>query len=169
MTETPQSPAFSRELHHLLAGELSLSARLGYVALLLAALTMTVVIGSLWLTEPMLPTRTHVAFVLMVAIGCSWVVFALRVLRTRRILLGRHRVVAGRMAVVFTGAFMLGSVTIGYAAGSSASLIAAGVGLVMFAVAVILLVRAHRQVARLTARRDALEHELARSATISQR
>ena len=89
-------------------------SRLGYVALLLAALTMTGVVGTLWATEPSLPLRVHVAFGVMVAIGSSWVVFALWVLTHRRILLARHQIVAGRMAVTFTSALHARLARVGY-------------------------------------------------------
>src|ERR671918_2584122 len=81
--------------------ELSVRSRLGYVALLLVALMMTSVIGALWMTEPVLPWRTQLAFGMMIVIGLSWVAFALWVLTHRRVLLARDSVVAGRMAVTF--------------------------------------------------------------------
>ena len=46
----------------LARGELSVKARLGYVALLLVSSAMTVGLVSLWLTEAFLPLRTHLAF-----------------------------------------------------------------------------------------------------------
>jgi len=150
-------------LHRLVDAELSMPSRLGYVGLLLAALTMTGVVGTLWATEPALPMRTHVAFGLMVAIGSSWIVFALWVLTHRRILFARHNIVAGRMAVTFTSVFLLGSLLMGYATGRSEAYKAAAVGLLMLGLAVVVLVRAHREFARLAARRDALERELGRS------
>src|SRR6266542_6921921 len=101
---SPPTPAAA--IQRLADVELSLRSRLGYVALLLAALMMTGVVGALWLTEPALPLRTQIGFALMVVIGLSWVAFALRVLTSRRMLLARHRIVAGRMAVAFTALFL---------------------------------------------------------------
>ena len=46
----------------LARGELSVKARLGYVALLLVSSAMTAGLVSLWLTEAFLPLRTHLAF-----------------------------------------------------------------------------------------------------------
>jgi len=131
--------------------------------LLLASLTMTAVVASLWLTEPVLPTRTRVAFALMTVIGLSWTAFAGWVLTTRRVLLGRDSLVAGRMAVTFTTTFVVGALTLGYMSGGTAPYAAAMMGLGLLAGAIALLVRAHRRVARLTARREALERELGRN------
>ncbi len=109
-TSPPALPAESAAaLQRLLDTELSLPSRLGYVALLLAALTMTGVITALWATEPVLPQRAHVGFALMVAIGSSWIIFAVWALTHRRILFARHQIVAGRMAVTFTTVFLLGT------------------------------------------------------------
>jgi hypothetical protein len=136
---------------------------LGHVALLLAALGMTVVVVSLWATEPALPLRTEVAFGVMTAIGVSWSAFAIWVLTSRRVLFARERVVAGRMAVTFAGAFIIGALAVAATTGATAAFAAGGTGVVMMIVAVILLQRAHHTSARLMARRDALERELAGS------
>lgn len=143
--------------------ELSVPSRLRYVALLLAALGMTVVVVSLWATEPALPLRTHVAFGVMTVIGFSWSAFSTWVLANRRVLFARERIVAGRMAVTFTAVFTAGAVAMSAATGAAAALAAAGTGVVMLLVAVIILRGAHRASARLLARRDALERELAGS------
>jgi membrane associated rhomboid family serine protease len=156
-------PASAAALKQLVDVELSMPSRLGYVALLLAALTMTGVIGTLWATEPSLPLRAQVAFGVMVAIGASWGVFALWVLTHRRILLARHQIVAGRMAVLFTSVFILGSLAVGYATRRPEAYKAAAVGVLMLGLAVVALVRAHRAFGRLVNRRDVLERELRRS------
>jgi hypothetical protein len=161
---TPDRPAqISEDMRRLLDAELSVPARLGYVALLLAALMMTAVVLALWLTEPALAVRTQVAFALMIAIGVSWVAFAVRVLTTRRILLARHRIVAARMAVTFTTVFVAGFVTLGFVTGNRAPYAAAALGLVMLTIAASMLRHAHRAFVRLTERRVALERELGRS------
>lgn len=156
----PTPPA---ALQHLADAELSLRSRLGYVALLLAALMMTGVIGSLWLTEPALPMRTQVGFAVMIGIGLSWVTFALWVLTHRRVLLAPHRIVAGRMAVTFSALFLMGALAVGYQTGGSAAYAASAVGVVMVACAVIMLIGAHRRFARLAHRRETLERELGRT------
>jgi hypothetical protein len=156
--------ASAASLHRLVDAELSMPSRLGYVALLLAALTMTAVVGTLWATEPTLPMRAHVGFGLMVAIGSSWIVFALWVLTHRRILFARHNIVAGRMAVTFTAIFLAGALAMGYTTGRSEAYKAAAVGVVMLGMSVAVLVRAHRSFARLASRRDALERELGKGA-----
>lgn len=164
-TPSPSLPAESAAaLQRLLDMELSLPSRLGYVALLLVALTMTAVIAALWATEPVLPLRTHIAFALMVAIGLSWIIFSVWALTHRRILFARHQVVAGRMAVTFTTVFLLGTLVVGYSTGRPEAYKASAVGMALVGLAVVVLVRAKRTFAHLLARRDALARELGRSA-----
>ena len=151
-------------LKQLVDAELSMPSRLGYVALLLAALTMTGVIAALWATEPTLPLRVQIAFGLMVGIGASWVGFAVWVLTTRRILLARHRIIAGRMAVTFTSLFVLGALGLGITTGRPEPYKAAAVGVVMLGAAVWTLIHAHRSFTRLTERRNLLEKEIGRRA-----
>jgi hypothetical protein len=160
MTGTDSSSLETAHLPRLLDTELSRPSRLGHVALLLVSMAMTVVVVSLWLTEPALPVRTRVAFGAMIAIGMAWMVFAGWVLTTRRVLLGRDSVVAGRLAVTFTAVFVAGALLVGYSAGGRAPFAAAAIGVGLLGVAVALLVRARRRVAALTARRDLLEREL---------
>jgi hypothetical protein len=147
-------------VRQLVETELSLRSRLRYVALLLGALTMTAVIGSLWLTEPVLPMRTRVAFGVMTGIGLSWAAFGVWVLTHRRPLLAPHGIVAGRMAVTFTAAFVLGSLLVGWQTGTRAPHAAAAFGGLMLVVAVVVLRRAHREFARLTERRRMLAREI---------
>jgi hypothetical protein len=164
-TSRPALPAESAAaLQRLLDTELSLPSRLGYVALLLAALTMTGVVTTLWATEPVLPARAHIGFALIVAIGSSWVIFAIWALTHRRILFARHQIVAGRMAVTFTTVFLLGTLVVGYGTGRPEAYKATAVGILLLGVAVVVLVRAERAFARLVSRRDALARELGRSA-----
>jgi hypothetical protein len=144
--------------------ELSVPSRLRHVALLLAALGMTVVVVSLWATEPALPLRTHVALGVMTVVGLSWSALAIWVLASRRVLFARHRIVAGRLAVTFTAVFTVGASAMAATTGEAAACAAAATGTVMVTVAVIFLRRAHRMSARLMARRDVLERELAGSA-----
>jgi hypothetical protein len=159
----PHTPpaGLSGELRRLTILELSRGARAGYVALLLAASSMTAVVGALLLTEAALPQRTAIAMAVMVAIGSSWVVFAAWALTGRRILLGRDRVIASGMAVGFTAVFVVGSLVVRAATGAAAALAATGLGLLMLGVAAALWIRSRRQFAQLTSRRQELERELA--------
>jgi hypothetical protein len=152
------------DLRRLADAELSLPPRLGYVALLLLALSMTALVTALWVTEPALPARVQVAFATMILIGISWVTFASWVLTHRRTLLARHGVVAGWMAVVFTSVFLFGALGVGVTMGGSAPYAAAAMGGVLLAGAIAMLVRARREFARLTERRDALQRDLGGSA-----
>jgi hypothetical protein len=156
-TENTPSPISASVLQRLADAELSVRSRLGHVALLLVALMMTSVIGALWLTEPALPRHTQLAFGMMMVIGLSWAAFALWVLTHRRVLLARHSIVAGRMAVTFTALFLMGALAVGYETGGRTPYTAALLGVVMLGGAVAMLARAHRTFARLTARRRALE------------
>lgn len=149
------------ELQHLTARLLSPRSRYGHVALLLAALMMCVLLGALLATEPALPGRTQVAFAVMLGIGASWVAYAIWVLRHRAPLLGQHRIVAGRMAVIFTALFLAGGVGTAAATGGAAFQAAAVIGAGMLVVAASVLVQAHRLVARLQAQRQELERRLA--------
>lgn len=153
--------ASTAAVHALLKGELSTPARAGHVALLLASAAATSVVGALWMTEPSLPLRTHVAFGVMVVIGLSWATYATWVLSTRRVLLGRHRVIAGRMAVAFTGCFVAGSILVAAMTGHPAGYASAGLGVGMLVAAAWLLARARRQVARLMERREEIVRTLA--------
>jgi hypothetical protein len=153
------------EMQRLIAGELSLPARLGYTALLLFALAMTTVIGSLWLTEPSLPLRTQTAFAVLIAIGLSWVAYATWVLTRRRVLLTGHSIIAARMAIAFTAVFATGCLALGvWSPAGRAAYGAAGTGVVMLAVAVAMLLSARRRFEALIQRRQRLERELSQAA-----
>ncbi len=148
------------ELQRLARSELSPLRRLGHVALLLVAAGMTVVITSLWLTEPALVPRAQIAFGVMTMIGIAWSAFAIWVLSARRPLFAYDSVVAGRMAVAFNGTFLAGALLIGVTSGGRAPFAAAAMGAVMLICAFIVLARARRKRAALVARRDALVREL---------
>jgi len=159
MTTRMESLAMVRKLAQ---GELSVKARLGYVALLLASSAMTAVMVSLWLTEPVLPLRTQLAFGAMTLIGISWVALSIWALSARRALLARDHVIAGRMSVAFTALFLAGAIAAVLMGGKAAAFGAAAMGAVMFAMALRVLAGARRRYEALSARREALERELER-------
>lgn len=152
--------ATAAALRALLDTELSTSARLWHVALLLVSLAMTAVAVSLWATEPSLPARTQLAFAAMTLIGVGWAVHAIRVLGSRRVLLAKHRVVAGWMAVTFTSVFASVSVAAVFLTGAPAARGSMAFAAVMWVVALALLGRARRENQRLEARRRELEQKL---------
>jgi hypothetical protein len=158
---TPPS-ALVDDLRRLTTSELSLPSRMGHVALLLAASAMTAVVTALLLTEPSLPPRTAIALGVLAVIGASWIGFAVWVLSHTRVLLGRHRVIAARMAVAFSAVFGFGAVAVGYATSSRSAFAAAAMGGLMVAIGIGLLVRARRQVEQLSTRRAELERQLGR-------
>jgi hypothetical protein len=145
-----------QEVRQLADGELSLKARLGYVALLLAASGMTTVILSLWLTEAALPLRTQGAFGVMSLIGASWTAFCAWALATRRPLFARDRVIAGRMAVAFTALFLAGAIVAVIVANNTAAYAVLFTGAAMLALAIRVLLGARRRFEELLARRAQL-------------
>jgi pimeloyl-ACP methyl ester carboxylesterase len=140
--------------------ELSLAARIGYVALLLAGLASAGVSGSLLIGERGLPARTIAALIVITAVGLSWAAFAAWTLAHRRALLAKQELIASYMAVAFTALFTAGAAAVGWSTQMEASWLAAGTGLVMLGVAGALLMRARRRVAELRSRRAELERRL---------
>ena len=158
----PPHPSLVAGLADLARTELSLRARLGHVLLALAASTMTVVVVSLWMTEPGLPPRTRTAFALLIAIGVAWVAYSVWVLNARRVMLARQRVVAGRLAVAFTFTFAAGCVFVASTTKAAAAWPALAMSLVLLALALVVWRRAEAAHATLLVRRETLERELAR-------
>jgi hypothetical protein len=161
-TSDRPDPSLVAGLERLARTELSLGARLVHVALALVASAMTIVVVSLLLTEPALPLRTVVAFALLALIGVGWVGYSAWVLTARRVMLARQRVVAGRLAVVFCGAFTGGCVVLAFTTGVPAAWPAMAMSVVLLAAALTLWRRAETAHARLLVRRNALEREVAR-------
>ena len=111
MTSThTASPPLDPAIQRLLSSELSRPKRFAYVVLLLFAAGVTTVVTALLLTEPALPARTQAVFLVMMAIGVSWIALFAWTLTSRRPLLGRDSLIAGHMSVTFTALFALGSV-----------------------------------------------------------
>lgn len=152
--------ALTQSLAQITERALSTRARLGHVALLLAATGMSILIAALLVTEPALPLRTYLSFAALLAMGACWIGYAVWVLMNRHTLLANHRIVAARMAVTFAAVFALGAFALGFTTGSRAMYFAAALGGGMFALAVGLLLRAHRRFRELQARRRVLEREL---------
>jgi hypothetical protein len=159
-TTPPLAPAVVAELRQLARTELSMRARVAYVLLALAASAMTIVIASLWMTEPALPLRTRIAFAVLTSIGIGWVTFSVWVLRSKHVLLARHRVVAGRLAASFSSIFVVGCIILGFASSSRAAWSALAMGVALLVIAIVLWRRAEATHARLLARRNTLEREL---------
>ena len=146
-----------RSIRKLAGSELSLKARLGYVALLLVSLGMTVVIASLWVTEASLPLRTQLSFGAMNLIGVSWAALATWALAARRPRFARDRVIAGGMAVAFTSLFLAGAFAAAIIANNEAAYAVMAVAAFMFTIAIKVRQRARRRYAEMAARRAVLE------------
>ncbi len=95
-----------------LDGRLSLGRRVGYVALALAGLVGSGLIGLLWATEPRLPGRTQVAFAVLVAIGVGWAAFGGWAVTRRAPLFARDRVVAGWLGLLAWTVFAVGALVV---------------------------------------------------------
>jgi hypothetical protein len=156
MSRPMPPPTLAADLSRLTARELSLPSRLRYLALLLSSSVMTTIALALLITESGLPTRTFAALGAVAAIGGVWVAFSIWVLTYRRPLMGRHRIIAARLAVVFCAGFLCGCVWVGLSIGAPAAFGAAALASGMLAIAIGGLVRANRQLARLVRRRDEL-------------
>jgi hypothetical protein len=137
-------------------GELSRRARGAHAALLVASLAMATIVTSVWVTEPALPTRTHVAFLFVVVIAAAWATHAIWVLTRRAVLLVPHQVQAARLAMVCCLAFVTGCVTAWATVGGAASVMALVTSLVMFSLAVLNMRRARARHAALLQRRREL-------------
>jgi energy-converting hydrogenase Eha subunit A len=160
----PPDPSIVAGLGKLARTELSLRARLGHVLLAFIASAMTILVLSLWLTEPALPRRAAAAFAMLTVIGLGWVAYSIWVLRARRVMLARQRVVAGRLATAFTAAFAAGCIVLNFTARDRFGWPAVAMSLTLLAVAVAIWRRAEGAHARLLARRDKLERELTEGA-----
>ncbi|MBS7458249.1 hypothetical protein [Coralloluteibacterium stylophorae] len=150
----------AEELQRLVRRQLAPHARLAHVALLLAAAAVTVALLALGMGEPGLPVRTRTALLALGAIGLGWTGYAGWVLRTRQVLLGRHRVIAAAIGLAASAAFTASALAASVLAGSPAAVAASVAGLLLSALAALQLHRARRAVAALRARRDALERAL---------
>jgi hypothetical protein len=95
-----------------LATPLSLRKRVGYVAVALAGLTGSALIGVLWATETGLPPRTKVAFAVLMAIGAAWAAFGGWAVTRRAPLFARDRVVAGWLGLGAWLVFTVGALVI---------------------------------------------------------
>lgn len=138
-----------------LEAPLSRRRRIGYVVLALAGLTGAGLIGVLWATEPALPTRTAVAFGVLVSIGLGWAAYGGWALTRRTPLFALDRVVAAWLAAVATGLFTAGSLAIAMAR-DRVSVPLVGLTLVLWTVAVLNLARARSRRAELLRRRREL-------------
>ena len=147
-----------REMQLKVRAEVGMPSRLAHTALLVAAAGMTATTASLWATEVALPQRTQWAFALIVVIGAAWMIFAGWVLLQRRVLYGRQRIVAAKLALFASSVFVVGSILLRERVGMGATL----AGAVMWLIAAITLASARRHVRRLQVKKQALQQEALR-------
>lgn len=164
-TSDHRGPAPGRSPAGVLAaldGELARRDRIRYVLVLLASLTVTSLVGTLWATEPDLPLRTHLAFGGLVTLGLGWMAVTGYVLSRRRPLYAADRVLATGMAVVATSVVGAGSTTIAVLrAGALTSVTVGAAATTLAGAAVVLHLRARAWRRTLLDRRRELEHALA--------
>lgn len=149
--------SFQQELRSITERALSPRSRYLHVLLLLLSTTMGLLCISLLLTEPRLPMRAQVSFVVMSGIAVAWIVYAIWVLRNRRTLMAGQRIVAGRMAVAFSGIFLVASAGMLIVVGKPLHIVVAIMASGMLLAAIAILIRAHRHAAKLLSRRRELE------------
>jgi hypothetical protein len=135
------------EMQERIRREVAMPSRLRYAALLTASIIMGAGMVSLLATEPALPERTRYAFAGMLLMAVGWASVAAWVLLRRRVLFGRQRVIASRLACVITVAAFGGSVVVRAHLGMGA-VVTSGV---LVVVAVALLVGSRRHVRKLDA------------------
>jgi hypothetical protein len=169
MTRIEPASLTIEQVQDMVRRELSAPTRIGYMLMLLITLTGACLVATLWLTEPApLPTRTHVAFAALVAINAVWSVLFSWVLIQRKVLFAAHRVIAGWMALVFCGGFLIAGLMISMMRGSVTGMIAVGlVGSAQIAVAILMLRRARRHRRQLLARREELIGKLAELGSVN--
>ena len=166
----PHTPPTLADLSRLIDTALSPRERTRYLTLLMGALSVTVAVASVWLTESSLPLRTHLALGAIVVVGASWTIYATWVLVRRQTLLPTHRVVAARMGVGFSALFSMSSVAVAWWTPFGRQAVpAALVGTAWCVTAVVVLWRAQRRVAALRARRGALEQAVGTALTPDRR
>ncbi|GAA4557697.1 hypothetical protein [Planotetraspora kaengkrachanensis] len=154
MSDEPSRSA--EQMISRLSGELSAWRRLRGVVALLAGLGGTVMVGTLWATEPgRLPGHTRLAFGLFVVFCLAWAGYGTWMIMRRAPLYALDRVIAGWLAV--TASTGVTAVTVAVAAGRGSGLVPAlAAGTVFIAVAVALTVRAHARRAALLRRKREL-------------
>ena len=150
------------DVRRMLRAELSFRRRAAYLAALLLTTTFAIALLSLWLTEPHLPARTHVAFALLVMINMGWSALCAWALAQRKVLYARQGVMAGRLAVLWSAVFVVGAVAAGYASGrAGAGLLAALLGMLLLGAAILMLRRATVRHQQLLLLKQSLEDGMA--------
>ncbi len=144
------------EIQTLVRGQISGRSKILYAALLVAAAAMAIVVTSIWITEPTLPVRTHVAFAGLVLIALGWMTHAIWVLTHTAILLVPHQVQAARLSMAACVVFLGGCGLAWVLVGGQASVLATMSAVVMTGVSVYNVRRATNRHRALVRRRDAL-------------
>jgi hypothetical protein len=151
------------QVQEMVRRELSAPTRIAYLLMFLITTTAALLIGTLWLTEPEpLPIRTHLALGALVAINVAWSTLFGWVLTRRKVLFAMHRVIAGWMALLFCGLFLVVGLTIAAMNMNLPALLAIGlIGCAQVAAAIVVLAKARHRRRQLMTRREELIDMLA--------
>lgn len=160
MNESVPRPGLEAALAELTERTLSRAERGFHIGLTLFAAGMGAMFLAVLATEPWIPLRTTIAFWVMAAIAAAWVAYGLRVLSGRRPLLANREVVAGRMSLLFSAVFTIGTMLVGWVNAHNAITPATWMGAAMVLVALANLIRAHLRRAQLQALLERLQREL---------
>ncbi len=157
MTTATDHAELEARLRLLTQRTLSSPARYFHVAVLVLALIMCSLLGTLLVTETGLPDRTQLAFSGLLALGTGWALYAGWALILRDTLLVHQQVVAGWLAVGGTGAFFVCSAVAMWATTSALAMAALASAATLVGGAAWLLARSTRRLAELKALRRTLE------------
>jgi len=152
----PREAASEARVRALVRADLTRGARVGHVLLLVVTVLVAAAVGSLWATEPSLPTRTSVMFLIIIAGAVSWAGYAAWTLTHRRPRLAGHEVVATRVAMMTTAVVTVAMV-VATANAPSAAMLLGIIGTIQFLVAAVAFRRARRRFAWLLERRATLD------------
>jgi hypothetical protein len=145
------------QVQHYMRQEASAKRRWIHALLLLFDAGVVVMLVALWSTETSLPWQTHLAFGAMLAVGLAWMGFFTWVLSRRRPLFALDKVIAGRLALMFTTLFLVGGIAVAaQRAQWRGLLMVVLVGGMFVAAAATILARALRLRRSLTQRREEL-------------
>jgi O-antigen/teichoic acid export membrane protein len=144
------------QIQALVRGEISDRSKVSHAALLVVAIAMAIVVTSVWITEPILPARTHVAFGVLTVIALLWITHAIWVLTHKAILLVPHQVQAARLSMAACVVCLAGCLLAWLLVGGLASILATVSAAVMTGVSVYNFRRASERYRALMRRRDEL-------------
>lgn len=158
MSEIRNTPPVDLSLS-VVQGEMSTRKRWRYRVLLVVAGAMIAAVVSLWVTEPEpLPTRLHVAFAAMTAVGVGWILVLTWLLVRRHGSTAVDRIATGWMATIACSVSLVLSVSIALIRGNNLAAVSLAIlGLGLLGIAVLILRSGYSLRSRLLASLKELE------------